>query len=156
VLARFSTKRRKALDLMQVDRKQLVTALLLLLMLLAMRDFVAAQTPKSLVASANGDGILKVGEEEFKVTAVVVKLIEDGKAEITLISDISVFVSGTWSRGEVRNTIDLKITGAATKGGLEGIGKLVLRDDAKSIESLALHVQSNTTKRKIELSFVAK
>ena len=57
----------------------------------------SAQDNKSIVAHANGDGTLKIGEEKFKVSTVVIKLFEDGKAEINLVSEITVFVSGSRS-----------------------------------------------------------
>jgi hypothetical protein len=108
------------------------------------------------IALANGDGQLKVGQEEFKVTGIVVKLLEDEKAEITLIAEITIFLSGTWSRnGESQETFDLQITGGASPGGLEGGGKLTLGKDTKDVR-LNLKGKSRTTKKVVEVNFVGK
>jgi hypothetical protein len=123
-------------------------------MLVALPAFAASQESKALLASANGTGTLRIGQEEFKVHAVVIKLLEDGKAEITLVSDITIFVSGAWARnGDAPNDISLQITGTATGGGFEGTGKLLLRDSGKSIDRLSLHGESKTRKRNIEVNF---
>ena len=132
------------------------TAALVFLTLLGMSSLASAQGPASLLATANGKGTLTVGKEEFKVTSVVVKLKEDGIAEITLITDLQLFVSGTWSKAaDSGEDIDLKITGGAAGGGAQGSGKLVLRSDAKSIDRLTIEGMSNIAKRKIRLEFVA-
>ena len=63
------------------------------------------------LAHANGDGKLRVGREEFKIGSVVVKLLDDRKAEITLVSDITFFLTGTWSQnGESQDSFDVQIT----------------------------------------------
>ena len=132
------------------------TTALILLTLLAMSNLASAQGPASLLATANGKGTLTVGKEEFKVTSVVVKLKEDGTAEITLVTDLQLFVTGTWSKAADPGAgIDLKITGSAAGGGAQGSGKLFLRPDAKSIDQLTIEGMSNTVKRKIRLEFVA-
>ena len=77
------------------------TAALIVLTLLAMSNLASAQETTSLLATANGKGTLTVGKEEFKVTSVVVKLKEDGTAEITLVTDLQLFVTGTWSKAAV-------------------------------------------------------
>jgi hypothetical protein len=119
-----------------------------------MPAFAAVQQPKSLIVTANGEGTLRVGREEFKVHAAVVKLLEDGKCEITLVSDITIFVSGNWSRdGNDANEIALKITGGPTQGGVEGSGKLLLREDGKTIASLTLQAMNKVTKRNVEVDF---
>ena len=140
---------------MRIDRQRTVTLLVTLLMLLSMRSFAVAQQPKSRVASARGEGTIKVGKEEFKVHSVVVKLMEDKTAEITLVSDITIFIEGTWS-GSVEDGIDLLITGGATQGGLDGNGKLLVRDDGKSIDRLTLRAVNKSTHRTIDVSFTAK
>lgn len=86
---------------------------------------------------------------------MVVKLKEDGTAEITLVTDLQLFVTGTWSKAADSGEIDLKITGGATSSGAEGSGKLFLRPDAKSIDRLTIEGMSNAVKRKIRLEFVA-
>lgn len=140
---------------MELTNRLIVTGILSLLMLLATPGF-AAQQLKSLLASANGKGSIKVGQEKFDLDAVVVKLMEDGKAEITLVSDITLFFSGTWSSDANDDKgIVLKITGGATSGGVQGIGNLFLRHDGKSIASLSLAGSSKTRKRDVEVSFVA-
>jgi hypothetical protein len=141
---------------MQLNRK-LATTVLALFMLLAASDYGVAQQPKSLLATADGEGTLKVGQEQFKVSTVIVKLLEDSRAEITLVSDITIFVNGTWSKsGETEKEIALEITGSAAGSNLRGNGKLVLREDNKSIQSLVLQGTHKTTKRNIGLNFVAK
>lgn len=117
---------------------------------------LAAQEAQHRLAHANGQGTLKVGQEQFKVTAVVVKLLDDKKAEITLISDITILITGTWSQtGESREEFDLQITGGASPGGLEGTGELTLGKDTKDLR-LILKGKSRTTKKTIEVYFVAK
>jgi len=126
--------------------------------LLALSSIAVAQDPTpSLVASANGEGKIKLGKEEFQLNAVVVKGFQDGKIEINLITDITVFINGTWSRAsENDKTIDVKITGGSTSGNLNGSGKLILTDDRKSIASLKLQLVNKISKRTITADFVAK
>ena len=116
----------------------------------------ALQEVQYRLAHANGEGRLKVGQEQFKVTGVVVKLLEDQKVEITLIADITIFLSGTWSQnGESQETFDLQMTGGASRGGLEGGGKLTLGKDTKDVR-LNLKGKSRTTKKTVEVDFVGK
>lgn len=126
-------------------------------MLLALAGIAGGQQPKSLVVSAKGDGTIKLGNEEFKIYSVVVKLFKDGKAEINLVTDITVFVNGTWSRGDdAEKAINLKIKGNAIAGNMEGGGKLTLSEDRKSIVRLRLEVLNKTTKKIITADFDAK
>lgn len=114
-----------------------------------------SQEPKSVVAHANGNGSLKIGDEEFKITSVVIKLFEDGKAEINLISDITVFLSGTWLRADNSpKLINLKISGGATGGGVEASGELFLREE-RAIDRVSLQGQSKSTHKNITLNFKA-
>ena len=116
-----------------------------------------AQENQSRLASANGQGTLRVGDERFKINSVIVKLIDDRKAEITLVSDITVFLTGTWSNhGESQDEVDLEVTGGANPGGLEGRGKVFLTNDGKSITRLSLKGMSRTTKRPVEANFAGK
>lgn len=109
------------------------------------------------MATANGEGSIKFGKEEFKIYSVVVKCFEDGKAEISLVTDITVFVNGNWSRtDDMSNEIALKITGGSVSGNLDGGGKLLLTADRKSITGLNLQVVNRTTKKVIKANFVAK
>jgi len=139
-------------------RRRGVIALLALSTLLALGSVTAAQDPPaSLVATASGEGKIKLGKEQFQLHAIVVKLFRDGKAEINLITDITVFIEGTWSRvNETDKTIDLRITGNSMSGNLDGGGKLFLTDDRKSISGLKLQVTNKTTKKNVTADFVAK
>ncbi|MCM3870825.1 MAG: hypothetical protein ND895_09055 [Pyrinomonadaceae bacterium] len=141
---------------MQVHRKHAAIAISIVLTVLALTGMAGGQQPKSLVASANGEGTIKLGKEEFKIHAVVVKLFEDGKAEINLVTDITVFISGTWSRGQDEKAIDLKITGNMGAASMDGAGKLFLGEDRKSIAGLKLEVLNKTTRKIIKADFVAK
>src|SRR5262245_13473488 len=117
---------------MQINRNHRSIAFIVLVLTLAFAGVARGQENKSLVASTSGHGTIKLGKEEFKIYTVVVKLFEDHKAEFNLVSDISIFVHGTWSRGsEADKTIDLKITGGSVEGNLDGGGKLLLKDDLK-------------------------
>lgn len=138
---------------MRVTKKKV--ALCLLLSLLTMPVQALQKESKSIVAHANGSGVLKVGDEEFKVTSVVIKLFEDGKAEINIISEITIFISGTWSRAaDSRKVINLKITGGATGGGIEANGDLLLRGE-KSIDRVSLQGENKATHRTLTLDFQA-
>lgn len=109
------------------------------------------------LAHATGQGSIKVGQEQFKVTGIVVKLLNDKTAELTLNSEITFFLSGTWSQnGESQEEFDLQITGGATPGGLEGTGKLTLGKDVKSKVQLILKGKSRTTKKAVEVYFHSK
>ena len=142
---------------MQINRKHTWTAGCILLTLLLCAGAAMGQQQNSLVASANGEGSIKFGKESFKVYAVVVKLFEDNKAEISLVTDITVFVNGNWSRRDDTSTeIALKITGGSVNGNLDGGGKLLLTADRKSIAGLNLQVMNQTTKKVIRADFVAK
>jgi hypothetical protein len=130
---------------------------LVLLILIALPGFAAQQESKTVLATANGTGTLKIGQEQFKISTVVIKLLENGKAEITLVSDITVFVNGSWARdGDSQGTIKLEITGTATGGGFEGHGGVLLKNEGKSIERLWLQGASKTRKTAIEVSFHAE
>ena len=129
----------------------------LLLMLGAMFIGSKAQDNQSRLAVANGQGTLRVGDERFKINSVIVKLVDDRKAEITLVSDITVFLTGTWSNhGESQEEVDLEVTGGATPGGMEGRGKVFLTSDGKSVTRLSLKGMSRTSKRPVEANFAAK
>ena len=128
---------------------------LFVLLILAVAPAWSMQDSESIVAHANGTGLLKYGDEEFKVTAVVVKLFKDGKAEINVISELIIFVSGTWSRDTDSKIINLKITGGATGSGVEATGELTLRGESKAIDRVSLQGQSKTTQRKVTLEFRA-
>jgi len=131
-------------------------AVCILLLLVALIAPVSPQETKDIVVHANGDGTIKIGDEEFKLTSVVVKLFSDSKAEINLISDITIFISGTWSRAtNSPNQINLKITGGATGGGVEAAGELLITD-RKSIDRLSLQGTTKTTHKELSVTFQAK
>src|SRR5688500_17568405 len=107
---------------MNVPRKRapLLTSLILLTSIF-MPGLAGAQGITSLSANAKGQGTLTIGKEEFRVHNVVVTLKEDGTGEIILATDITVFVSCSWSTTpNLTNGIDLKIRGGAAAGGAEG------------------------------------
>ena len=131
---------------------QKIVALCVLLILVAAPAW-SMQDSESIVAHANGNGLLKLGDEEFKITSVVIKLFKDGKAEISLVSEITVFVTGTWARDANSKKINLKITGGATGGGVEANGELTLRGESRSIDRVSLQGQSKTTHRNVTLNF---
>ncbi len=138
-------------------RKQRFSVVVVLLMLGATLLVGQAQENQSRLAYAKGQGTLRVGDERFEIYSVIVKLIDDRKAEITLASDITVFLSATWSsHGESQQEYDLEVTGGATPGGLEGKGKVFLSSDGKSVTRLSLKGVSRTTKRIVEANFEGK
>jgi hypothetical protein len=140
-----------------LNRKQRAIAWIALALVIAASAFAADDAPASLVASAKGEGTIKLGKEEFKLNGVVVKLFADGKAELNLITDITVFITGTWSRtAETDKSIDLKITSSVTGGNLDGGGKLFLTDDRKSISGLKLQMVSKASRKTVTAEFVAK
>lgn len=117
---------------------------------------VGARAQQDRLAHANGDGQLKVGNEQFKISAITVKLLDDRKAEIILVADITFFLSGTWSQSaESQQAFDIQITGGASPGGLEGGGKLTLGEDPKDVR-LTLKGKSRTSKKNVEVYFVGK
>lgn len=117
---------------------------------------LAQQDGGSRLAHANGEGKLKIGQEEFKVNGVVVKLLDDGKVEITLIADITIFVTGTWVKsGDSQQDFDLSFTDASSRGGLDGTGKLTLGPDSKTLR-LTVKGKSRGTKKPVEVAFVGK
>jgi ribosomal protein L24E len=143
--------------LMKVSRLIAITATLTLLTLLPMPNLAAPQGLTSLLATARGQGTLTVGKEEFKVSNVVVKLKEDGTGEITVVTDLQLFMTCTWSApADLSKGIALKITGGTNAGSVEGSGKLFLRPDGKTIASLSIEASNKNVKRKIGVKFVAE
>ena len=138
--------------------KSLQTAVIFVLVMLgASSVFAQSQDDKSRLAHANGQGTIKVGQEQFKITSVIVKLMDDKTAELTFVSDITFFVSGTWSQqADSDQNFEIKITGGASGGGLEGSGKLTLGKDTQSALRVDIKGQSRTTKKVIEVHFEGK
>lgn len=146
---------------MQVTRRSITLCLLVLLFAMPALPQQQPAEPKSVVAHANGTGTIKLGDEVFKVTAVVAKLFENGKIEISIISDITIFMSGTWTRSaDSANSIKLKITAGAAGSGVDASGDLNLREDSqgeqKAIDNISLQGQSKTTHQVVSLDFKAK
>ena len=139
---------------MKISHKPIgVIATLTLLTLTAMPNVAAPQAFTSLQATAHGQGTLTVGREVFNVKNVVVKLKEDGTGEITLVTDLQLFVTCTWAAtADLSKGIDLRLTTGLTSA--QGSGKLFLRPDGKAIDRLSIEGTS-ATKRKIQLKFVA-
>jgi len=114
---------------------------------------VVAKVQQDRLTHASGDGRIKVGHEQFTINAVNVKLLDDHKAEIILVADITIFLSGTWSQSaESQDDFDIQITGGASAGGLEGNGKLTLGKEVR----LTLKGASRTSKKNVEVYFVGK
>jgi hypothetical protein len=142
---------------MRINPNRTLIAVFMFLLIWTFAATAVGQQPKSLVATANGEGTIKFGKEEFKIYAVVVKLFEDSKAEISLVTDITVFVNGTWTRGDdASKEIAIKITGGSVSGNLVGGGKLLLTEDRKSIAGLNLQVTNQTTRKVIKADFITK
>lgn len=143
---------------MKVNRKLFaITAMFIVSTLLAAPNLRAAQELKALNANAHGQGTLTIGKEVLKINTVVVQLKEDGTGQITLVTDLTLFISCTWSApADLSKGIDLTITGGTTASGAQGSGKLSLRPDGRSIASLSLQGSSNTSKRKIQVNFLAE
>ena len=138
-------------------QRMLIAASILVLTLSASSVFAQSQDDKTRLAHANGQGTIKVGQEQFKVTSVVVKLLDDKSAELTLVSDITFFLSGTWSQqADSDQNFEIKITGGASGGGVEGAGTLTLGKDTQSAVRLDLKGQSRTTKKVLEIHFEGK
>lgn len=138
-------------------RERKLSVVVVLVMLGATLLVGEAQENQSRLAYAKGQGTLRVGDERFEINSVIVKLIQDRKAEITLTSDITIFLSATWSNhGESQEEFDLEVTGGASPGGLDGRGKVFLSSDGKSVTRLSLKGVSRTTKRIVEANFEAK
>jgi hypothetical protein len=125
---------------------------------LALPASTVAQRIVSLQSLAHGTGTLVTGDDEYKITGVLVILRENGEAEFTLFTDIQLYGQGQWSAGkDLSQGIDLKITGSVVKNekNAKGTGKLFLRADGKSIATLTMQGASNTG-GKFAVGFVAE
>lgn len=142
---------------MQAERRLIVAALVVILAMAGLTLFVAAaQENNERLAFSNGQGTLRVGEGTFKLTSVILKLMPDQKAELTLASDITIFLTATWSNhAESPQEIDLEMS-RDSRGGMEGIGKVILKDDGKAVARLSLKGISRATKRPVEATFEGK
>jgi len=136
---------------------KMLMAASVLVLLGAMLFVGEAQENQSRLAVGHGQGTLRVGDEKFKINSVIVKLIDDRTAEITLVSDITIFLSATWSKhAESQQEFDLEVNGGANPGSLEGTGKVFLSSDGKSVTRLSLKGVSRTSKRPVEADFEGK
>lgn len=135
--------------------KQVIAGAAIVVLSVLCISTVVGQEGQQRMASANGEGTLKVGQERFKLHGVTVKLLDDRKAELILNSDITVFLSGTWSpNSESEGAFDLQISGGASPSGLEAIGKVTL---GKSPSDLRLILKGKSiTKKTVEVYFVGK
>jgi hypothetical protein len=139
------------------NRKIIPLGLILILILSAVPAFTKQEAPKSLTTSAKGKGTIKVGNEQFALHYVIVKLKEGGELELTLVSDITVFFSGTWTNAATGdNQVELKISGGATEGGVVGSGKLFMRNDGKSLDRMTLQAANKLRKKLVAVQFVAE
>ena len=139
---------------MKFKRMIAAASILVMSMFVTSGATIAPQKAQDRMTHATGEGTLKLGQEQFKITAIIVNLLDDRRAELRLVSDIIVFVSGTWSENrESQEIFDLQITGGATPGGLECAGKLTLNKDNKDVQ-LILKGKSRTTKKPVEVYFV--
>jgi hypothetical protein len=143
---------------MKGARKVIAAASVLILVMLGAAFTVGeAQENQSRLAYARGQGTLRVGDERFKINSVIVKLMDDRRAEITLVSEITIFLNGTWSsHTDSQQEVDLEVTGGANPGSLEGRGKVFLSSDGKAVTKLSLKGASRTSKRAIEANFEGK
>jgi len=115
----------------------------------------ATQRITSFTALAKGRGTLTYDDEKHKISGVWVNLKENGEAEITLYTELQLFVKGQWSASDDRTKgIALKITGGVVDANATGAGTLFLRSDAKSIDKLSFQVKSAGSKT-VAVEFVA-
>jgi hypothetical protein len=123
-----------------LNTRLLNTFAVAVLVWLVLPAVVAAQRITSLTTTAKGKGRVTISDvDKHKISAVLVILRENGKAEITLYADMQLFGQGTWSMGDdLSKGIDLKITGGIVSGNAAGTEKLFLRDDGKSISKLTI------------------
>ena len=119
--------------------------------------FAESQEGQARLIHSTGTGTLRVGREKFQVTSVVLKLLDDHKLELTMVSDITVFLSGTWtSSSDGQREIEISISSKESNSSIDATGKLNLGSNSNSIERLTLNGMSRTTKRSVELTFQGK
>jgi hypothetical protein len=140
---------------MHCNRKLIITLSMFVLVLLCGPFFAGeAQENQTRLAHANGKGMLRVGDEQFKISSAIVKLLPDHTAEITIVSDITIFLTATWSNTtDSAHQFNLEFAGGASRGGVEGTGQASLSDDGKTLKRLSLKGVSRATKRAVEANF---
>jgi hypothetical protein len=138
------------------SRKTFAIAIVAGLLLLSVCSVISAQErPNTLETTAKGKGTIKVGREQFQLHTVILKLKEEGKLEMILVSDISLFFEGSWSWADAAGkAVQLKIHGGAT-GSVEGGGKVTLRDDGQSISTMSLQTANKFRKTIVNVQFTA-
>ena len=143
---------------MHCNRKLIITTSVFGLVLLCGLFFPGeAQEGQTRLAHANGNGTLRVGDEQFKIFSATVKLLPDHTAEIIIASDITIFLTATWSNHtDSPHQFNLEFAGSASRGGLEGTGQATLSDDGKTLKRLTLKGVSRATKRGVEADFEGK
>ena len=114
-----------------------------------------AQKITSLITTAKGHGTLTTTDAtKRKINAVGAILREDGEAQITIFTDLQLSAQGRWSAKEDSDAIDLEITGGIVTGNATGTGKLLLREDGKTISSLSIQAKTPTG-GKVKIEFTA-
>ena len=127
-----------------------------LALLLAASISLGPQRLTSLISAAKGHGTFTIGDTKQEIHSIVVVLREGGDAQITIITDLQLSTQGRWTVGDDSNrVVDLKITGGIVSGNASGTGKLLLREDGKSIDKLSLQ-SSSTTGGKLTIDFEAE
>jgi hypothetical protein len=105
--------------------KSAVAFALGLIMFMQTSTLIASQRITSFTTLAKGQGTLTYDDEKRKISGVWVNLKEDGEAEITLYTELQLFVKGQWSASDNRTKgISLKITGGIVDGSTTGAGTL--------------------------------
>lgn len=129
---------------------------LAILLSLIMPVCVSAQELASLNALAKGMGpMVANGVDKYNLTAVLVLVKENGDAQITLYSDIQIQAQGRWSATKDPKVINLKMSGGVEGDNSKVKGKLILREDGKSVASLAVQGRG-VSGTKYEINFVAE
>lgn len=138
-----------------MSKKIYGTFALAILLFLMLPVCMAAQKLTSLNALAKGKGTMVAnGVDKYELTGVLVILKENGDAQITLYSDIQFFAQGRWSKSKDPKVINLKMSGQVVDDNSSVKGKLILREDGKSIASLTAQGRG-ISGTKYEIKFVA-
>lgn len=113
-----------------------------------------AHQAEAVTVYAKGHGSIVSTMEERNITAALVVLRPNGKAVITLYSDLQLHAEAQWSASKSSpQEVELKITGGELSGNASGSGKLVLTNDAKGIKELMIKAKSFDG-RELTLNFV--
>lgn len=116
----------------------------------------SGQQIASLNALAKGNGTMVAnGVDKYKLTGVFVLLKENGDAQLTLYSDLQISAQGRWSKTKDPKVINLKLSGDVDGNNSKVKGKLILREDGKSIVSVTAEGRG-LSGTKYEINFVAE